>query len=669
MRFADFCEEFATVEVSEYSPGYVSTLCPLTPGDSCQVACMLDVPAAEQKEVEVVISVLQESDEAFTRNKRKKFSAARVELLEFTSPDSPSRSTRGARHVASSSFAMQRETLLRVAVKPGVGYVAIVHWLQALPPQSWNRQCILRVYAPCRVQLRQWSDVAMVAVSRREAYEAAAMGPRGVCLKDQGGVRLRCWSDRDSGTIALVFDATTAEPGGLLASIHWRLQNAHLQPSFPSDDNIKAKDVQEHVQHVELKPGQRQLTLVSWLDPVMAFSASYSWQAATDPCAECGSPVGTPLPGRFSGAYRKLERAAVHEECYANYVMRTASRCLSCSKPIAHMNGYGGQFFELTEGQLGNHAAGRVHLECRDEFQLRFAQCCIHCKKPIVQMNGFSGRHFTYKDGHFGPHGEGSVHEECQDAFLHQWAPKCLHCKEPLLKSSRFSGRIFDYGGAGAKQKQAVHEECNSETTATSMDSKADTSRDAQIKQRLETARVLRKAVQKQFQARPKATVKDWAGSGVRETLRKKVSETESLLRQLHVRMEGTETSARKVNQSICILEREQHSLEEPAIICERRLLVRDQRPLDEQVEDDLQVALLNERFVLEQAYKMLSAYIDAGQELREALQAAKCELVADLQFKRHALRLEKSALQFDPYHGRDRACVLPLVPDGQSQK
>ena len=32
----------------------------------------------------------------------------------------PARSTRGARHVASSSFAMQRETLLRVAVKPGL---------------------------------------------------------------------------------------------------------------------------------------------------------------------------------------------------------------------------------------------------------------------------------------------------------------------------------------------------------------------------------------------------------------------------------------------------------------------------------------------------------------------------------------------------------------------
>jgi len=34
----------------------------------------------------------------------------------------------------------------------------------------------------------------MVAVSRREAYEAAAMGPRGVCLKDQGGAMPLCLS-------------------------------------------------------------------------------------------------------------------------------------------------------------------------------------------------------------------------------------------------------------------------------------------------------------------------------------------------------------------------------------------------------------------------------------------------------------------------------------------
>ncbi|CAL1130331.1 unnamed protein product [Cladocopium goreaui] len=110
-------------------------------------------------------------------------------------------------------------------------------------------------------------------------------------------------------------------------------------------------------------------------------------------------------------------------------------------------------------------------------------------------------------------------------------------------------------------------------------------------------------------------------GTGVRQRLQKKVAETETLLRQLHGRIEGTESSTRKVNQSVCILEREQEALEEPAIICERRILVRGQRPEEELMEDDFQVALLNERFVLEQAYKMLSAYVDAGHELQEALQ------------------------------------------------
>eukprot|EP00435_Cladocopium_sp_Y103_P016408 s3235_g4.t1 len=471
MRFADFCEEFATVQVSEYCAGYVSSLCPMKP-DSSQarglMACTLELPGNQTGPVEVVISVIQESDEAFSRQKRKKFSAARLELFEFTSPgaeaSTPSRSTgtRGARHVASSGFAVQRETLLRGQMKPGVGYMAVVHWLQATPPQSWNRQCTLRVYAPQRLQLDPLRDLAAISTSQREAYEAAAMGPRGACLKEQGGVQLRCWSDRDSGTIVLVFDATAAQ-AGLFASIHWRLQNAHLQPNFPATESINAKGVQEHIQHVELKPGQRQLTLVSWLDPVLAFSASYSWQAATDPCAECGAPVGTQVPGRFSGAYRKVERQAVHEECYLKHVMRTASRCLSCSEPVARMNGYGGQFFEFTAGQLGDHAAGRVHLECHEAFQRRFAASCLHCRKPILKMDGFSGRHFHCQDGHFGSHGSGAVHEECNEAFLRQWVPKCLHCKEPLLKSGRFSGRIFDYGGAGAKSKQAVHEECHAD--------------------------------------------------------------------------------------------------------------------------------------------------------------------------------------------------------------
>eukprot|EP00435_Cladocopium_sp_Y103_P014073 s3235_g3.t1 len=79
------------------------------------------------------------------------------------------------------------------------------------------------------------------------------------------------------------------------------------------------------------------------------------------------------------------------------------------------------------------------------------------------------------------------------------------------------------------------------QSTTNSMDSKPDaTWRDAQIRLRLDTARVLRKAVQQQFQARPKAALKDWTGTGVRQRLQKKVTETETLLRQLHGRIEGT---------------------------------------------------------------------------------------------------------------------------------
>ena len=38
------------------------------------------------------------------------------------------------------------------------------------------------------------------------------------------GAQLRCWSDRESGTIALCFDASSA-PAGLLASLTWKLQS------------------------------------------------------------------------------------------------------------------------------------------------------------------------------------------------------------------------------------------------------------------------------------------------------------------------------------------------------------------------------------------------------------------------------------------------------------
>ena len=44
-----------------------------------------------------------------------------------------------------------------------------------------------QVYAPQRLQLDPLRDLRAISGSMREAYEAAAMGPRGACLKEQGG--------------------------------------------------------------------------------------------------------------------------------------------------------------------------------------------------------------------------------------------------------------------------------------------------------------------------------------------------------------------------------------------------------------------------------------------------------------------------------------------------
>lgn len=52
---------------------------------------------------------------------------------------------------------------------------------------------------------------------------------------------------------------------------------------------------------------------------------------------------------------------------------------------------------------------------------------------------------------------------------------------------------------------------------------------------------------------------------------------------------------------------------------------------------------------------------------MQESLEGAKAEMVKDLQSKRHALRLERSSLLFDAFHGKDRACALPPVVNNNS--
>ena len=91
-------------------------------------------------------------------------------------------------------------------------------------------------------------------------------------------------------------------------------RNALLQPNFPSwEGSVPAAGEEQHSQVVDLEPGQRaqhartrgrsskkalalcfsgQLTVVSWLDPTKSFSATYTWQAAAEPCGRAAKPNG-----------------------------------------------------------------------------------------------------------------------------------------------------------------------------------------------------------------------------------------------------------------------------------------------------------------------------------------------------------------------------------------
>mmetsp|Transcript_61985 Transcript_61985/g.145362 ORF Transcript_61985/g.145362 Transcript_61985/m.145362 type:complete len:766 (+) Transcript_61985:85-2382(+) len=244
-----------------------------------------------------------------------------------------------------------------------------------------------------------------------------------------------------------------------------------------------------------------------------------------------------------------------------------------------------------------------------------------------------------------------------------------------LPSSAQVTSEAFLSQDRLAKQEQRLTGPGEDDFRSTGMSSSQGCSprdprwRDSQLKDQLNTARTLRKAVEQHFQAKPKPATKDWAGTGVAQKLQKRVLASEHLARLLMQRVEGTELLIRRVNQSLFLLTRDQESLKVPTEICERRLLLRSQRPEEENVEDDFQLALEREERVLSSSSRHLGSYIDAGERLLDALMAAKDELVADMQFKKHALRLEKSALQFDPYHGRDRACVLPMVAEAKAGK
>lgn len=140
------------------------------------------------------------------------------------------------------------------------------------------------------------------------------------------------------------------------------------------------------------------------------------------------------------------------------------------------------------------------------------------------------------------------------------------------------------------------------------------------------------------------------AGGRLDIQIKNKLLTTADLSQTLVDRINAIEDSIRQLGACLFGLQRAYRSKWAQLNVCERRMELRDGRPLQELVRDNLQAALENERQVLIEARQELNDHITGTKQMLTALEAMKGELIEDLQHKRHAMRI-------------DRGCMLPDKP------
>merc|ERR1711907_634954 len=109
------------------------------------------------------------------------------------------------------------------------------------------------------------------------------------------------------GFFVVTFDAGRSK---LLACFEWSVTNMLLQESstmMPDPGILSAAasgKAYTREQVVELEPGQRRTTVLSWVQPRKSYSLGYSYCCGSKACCSvCGAPVGVAVTGRFSGDY------------------------------------------------------------------------------------------------------------------------------------------------------------------------------------------------------------------------------------------------------------------------------------------------------------------------------------------------------------------------------
>mmetsp|Transcript_40994 Transcript_40994/g.112739 ORF Transcript_40994/g.112739 Transcript_40994/m.112739 type:complete len:856 (-) Transcript_40994:55-2622(-) len=431
MSYADFCANFSSVDICRVRRGYISSSIdlsfPCTADRSLMhEAVVLKVAAyGGTSESETSLSVLQPLfPGALPSESDSKYAGAGLELFEVQGSK--------AAHLAVSQFATRREVSLHMPLSPGRIYVAVLHW-HSQPQASCNanmrveESVCLRAYSPGPVGLDVFRGDA--AALRYAAYSAAARGPESERLWAQCGAQLRCWHDAENHITVLLFDAGSSH-AGLAVTTHWKLTGVLLQGRFPEEalpaDVAAARSGQkfERDQALQLQRGEEQIAVLTWFDASQGCSVGYSYAASALGCLECGEPVGTAVPGRFSGGLIKIDQnhaagnGLVHVECSAAFNLRHAAPCLHCGQPVANVPGkFQGSYFSYQENDLGPHPVGKVHTECDVEWRRRWAQPCAHCGGPLMRLEGvYSGKSFVYESAGISG-GRAQVHEECNEAF------------------------------------------------------------------------------------------------------------------------------------------------------------------------------------------------------------------------------------------------------------
>jgi hypothetical protein len=314
MKYSDFLQEFSHVDVCRAQEGCCSECLDLRMTSGNGPVRIAYARVSSRGGADVTISVMghqKPRNEARFRTGRpasKDQDSVALELISLSG---------GHPKLVSMSNFSWHEVSIEAELKAGIEYLIVV---RCTPPlgKATSGLFHLTTYASEPVSLKLSSDGD--ENFRAAAFEREVMEHGEVLWESSGGV-VRGWNSEHNDLFVLGFSAARSP---LLACFNWKVENVLIQSRFPEEASPELTAVAasgksyEHEMVVELKPGERRLATVSWVQPGSPLRTEYHYACATQKCMVCGVPVGVAVSGRFSGEYMKLgfgEGKAIHKEC------------------------------------------------------------------------------------------------------------------------------------------------------------------------------------------------------------------------------------------------------------------------------------------------------------------------------------------------------------------